>query len=123
MQSKHTSSVYQQSCWSLQERQRKQREAQVRAKVAASAFARGYLDGIVTRVFDQLADAGYFYDPVEREVSLRSYPWMLTPLGCFLWLLQPLLHFGRLSSCRVPYVSFAIFGRQEGCGHCLGFTA
>jgi hypothetical protein len=44
----------------------------VRQKVAASAFARGYLDGIVTRVFDQLADAGYFYDPVEREVRGRG---------------------------------------------------
>ena len=52
----------------------------VRAKVAASAFARGYLNGIVKNVFQQLQDTGYFYDPVEREVrgltvmdSLISY--------------------------------------------------
>jgi hypothetical protein len=30
----------------------------VRAKVAASAFARGYLNGIVTSVFQNLQDAG-----------------------------------------------------------------
>lgn len=53
----------------LQERERKERERVVRAKVAASAFARGYLNGIVKSVFQQLQDTGYFYDPVEREVS------------------------------------------------------
>lgn len=41
----------------------------MRAKVAACAFARGYLGGIVKNVFQQLQDTGYFYDPVEREVS------------------------------------------------------
>lgn len=51
-----------------QERERKERERVVRAKVAASAFARGYLNGIVKSVFQQLQDTGYFYDPVEREV-------------------------------------------------------
>lgn len=53
----------------LQERERKERERAVRAKVAACAFARGYLGGIVKNVFAQLQDTGYFYDPVEREVS------------------------------------------------------
>lgn len=53
-----------------QERERKERERVVRAKVAASAFARGYLNGIVKSVFQQLQDTGYFYDPVERQVSL-----------------------------------------------------
>jgi hypothetical protein len=52
----------------VQERERKERERAVRAKVAACAFARGYLGGIVKNVFQQLQDTGYFYDPVEREV-------------------------------------------------------
>lgn len=52
-----------------QERERKERERAVRAKVAACSFARGYLGGIVRSVFQQLQDTGYFYDPVEREVS------------------------------------------------------
>lgn len=41
----------------------------MRAKVAACAFARGYLGGIVKNVFQQLQDTGYFFDPVEREVG------------------------------------------------------
>jgi hypothetical protein len=52
----------------MQERERKERERVVRAKVAASTFARGYLNGIVKSVFQQLQDSGYFYDLVEREV-------------------------------------------------------
>jgi hypothetical protein len=90
-----------------QERQRKQREAQVRAKVAASAFARGYLDGIVTRVFDQLADAGYFYDPVEREVSTRSCK-SNTPVIC-----KP-LQIAPRSSPSHPGRNFAELGQLYG---------
>jgi hypothetical protein len=56
----------------VQERERKERERAVRAKVAACAFARGYLGGIVKNVFQQLQDTGYFYDPVEREVCLAN---------------------------------------------------
>lgn len=60
-------------CWwrlphLLQERERKERERAVRAKVAACAFARGYLGGIVKNAFQQLQDTGHFFDPVEREV-------------------------------------------------------
>jgi hypothetical protein len=67
----------------LQERERKERERAVRAKVAACAFARGYLGGIVKTVFQQLQDTGYFYDPVEREVGClwQSYT-TLTPYIC-----------------------------------------
>eukprot|EP00878_Enallax_costatus_P019311 GHUV01020372.1.p1 GENE.GHUV01020372.1~~GHUV01020372.1.p1 ORF type:complete len:389 (+),score=161.74 GHUV01020372.1:695-1861(+) len=59
-----------------QERERKERERVVRAKVAASAFARGYLNGIVKSVFQQLEDTGYFYDPIEREVEVEFLPWL-----------------------------------------------
>lgn len=41
-----------------QERERKERERVVRSKVAASAFARGYLDGLVGAVFQGLQDSG-----------------------------------------------------------------
>lgn len=41
-----------------QERERKERERVVRAKVAASAFARGYLNGIIGSVFQTLHDTG-----------------------------------------------------------------
>lgn len=59
-----------------QERERVEREHVVRAKVAASTFARGYLNGIVSSVLTRLEDAGYFYDPVEREVQEVVIPWI-----------------------------------------------
>ena len=45
---------------------------QVREKVAAATFARGYLTGLVGNVFDSLFEQGYFYDPVEKEVAELS---------------------------------------------------
>ena len=45
-------------------------------QVAASTFARGYLDGVVSGVFGQLQARGFFYDPVEREVQQQLLPWL-----------------------------------------------
>lgn len=59
-----------------QERERLERERVVRQKVAATTFARGYLNGIVFSVFDRLQRSGYFYDPVEREVQEQFMPWL-----------------------------------------------
>lgn len=59
-----------------QERERIERERVVRQKVAATTFSRGYLNGIVSSVFDRLQRSGFFYDPVEREVSERFMPWL-----------------------------------------------
>jgi hypothetical protein len=47
---------------------------QVREKVAAATFARGYLTGLVGNVFDSLFEQGYFYDPVEKEVAELFMP-------------------------------------------------
>jgi hypothetical protein len=44
--------------------------------VAASTFARGYLDGVVAGVFGHLQRSGFFYDPVEREVQEQLLPWL-----------------------------------------------
>lgn len=46
------------------------------SQVAASTFARGYLDGVVSGVFGQLQRRGFFYDPVEREVQEQLLPWL-----------------------------------------------
>jgi len=59
-----------------QERERVEREKAVREKVAAQTFARGYLSGLVGNVFDKLYDAGFFYDPVQKEVETEFMPWM-----------------------------------------------
>lgn len=64
-----------------QERERLEREKQVREKVAAQTFARGYLTGLVGNVFDKLYEAGYFYDPVEREVEQEFMPWLQKEVG------------------------------------------
>mmetsp|Transcript_37532 Transcript_37532/g.105995 ORF Transcript_37532/g.105995 Transcript_37532/m.105995 type:complete len:525 (-) Transcript_37532:264-1838(-) len=59
-----------------QERERAERERIVREKVAASTFARGYLSGMMGTVFDRLRQTGYFFDPVQREVSDLFMPWL-----------------------------------------------
>mmetsp|Transcript_23853 Transcript_23853/g.28820 ORF Transcript_23853/g.28820 Transcript_23853/m.28820 type:complete len:448 (+) Transcript_23853:176-1519(+) len=59
-----------------QERDRLEREKLVREKVAAQSFSRGYLTGLVGNVFDRLYTAGYFYDPVEKEVEQDFMPWL-----------------------------------------------
>eukprot|EP00959_Pyramimonas_sp_CCMP1952_P204575 4277604-Pyramimonas_sp.AAC.1 len=64
-----------------QERDRLEREKQVREKVAAQTFARGYLTGLVGNVFDKLYDQGYFYDPVEKEIAEDFMPWLETETG------------------------------------------
>ena len=61
-----------------QEKARLEREGQVRQKVAASSFARGFLEGVVEEVFQDLHQAGHFYDPVEKEVSDTFLPWLLS---------------------------------------------
>ena len=60
----------------LQERDRVERERVVRQKVAASTFSRGYLSGIISSVFDGLAESGHFFDPVLREVETAFMPWL-----------------------------------------------
>jgi len=53
----------------LQEGERRERERVVRAKVAASAFARGYLNGIIGNVFQNLQDTGE--EGFERADDMR----------------------------------------------------
>mmetsp|Transcript_26597 Transcript_26597/g.66971 ORF Transcript_26597/g.66971 Transcript_26597/m.66971 type:complete len:512 (+) Transcript_26597:216-1751(+) len=59
-----------------QERERAERERVVREKVAAATFARGYLSGMMGTVFDRLRQTGFFFDPVEREVTELFMPWL-----------------------------------------------
>lgn len=60
-----------------QERQRVRREAAVREKVAASAFARRYLNSVRDSVFARLVQEGHFYDPVAKEVEEEFLPEVL----------------------------------------------
>eukprot|EP00741_Cyanophora_paradoxa_P017386 tig00020964_g16795.t1 len=59
-----------------QERARLAREKQVREKVAATMYSKNYVRDLVAGVFDGLADAGFFYDPVVKEVEDAFMPWL-----------------------------------------------
>lgn len=43
-----------------------QDEKDTALKIAARAFARGFMKDLIPTVFGLLSDHGYFYDPVER---------------------------------------------------------
>ncbi len=52
-----------------QERERLAREASVREKIAAAAFARSYLTAMRRNVFASLHKSGHFYDPLKRDIQ------------------------------------------------------
>lgn len=60
-----------------QEQARVQREAQIRQKVAAHKFTKGYLQDLHTAVFQNLHETGFFYNPLEREVTTEFLPWLV----------------------------------------------
>lgn len=53
------------------------KEKETSDKIAARAFAQSYLADLVPSVFGTLADNGYFYDPVERDVEQGFMPWLM----------------------------------------------
>lgn len=61
-----------------QEQARLQREAQVMEKVAAHAFTKGYLQDLHNAVFKNLRDTGFFYNPLEREITTEFLPGLVT---------------------------------------------
>lgn len=60
-----------------QEEARVQRERQVAEKVAAHTFTKGYLQGLHSAVFQNLHESGFFYNPLEREVTTEFLPWLM----------------------------------------------
>lgn len=54
-----------------------QKEKETAEKIAARAFAQSYLADLVPSVFGTLADNGYFFDPVERDVEQGFLPWLM----------------------------------------------
>ena len=61
-----------------------QQEKETALKMAARAFAHGFLKDLVPTVFGLLSDHGYFYDPVERGRLIRS----VAHLFCFLFAIE-----------------------------------
>ena len=64
-----------------QEKQRVAREQQVTEKVAARTFTKGFLSELQTSVVSNLQDAGFFYDPLEAEVSGEFMPWLMDTMA------------------------------------------
>nr|KAF6463009.1 radial spoke head 3 [Molossus molossus] len=46
-------------------------------KIASRAFSQRYLSDLLPSVFDSLRTAGYFFDPVERDIELGFLPWLM----------------------------------------------
>ena len=63
-----------------QDKSRLQQEQQVTEKVAARSFTKGYLSDLHTKVFANLNDAGFFYNPLEREVRNNFLPWLTSAM-------------------------------------------
>jgi len=53
------------------------KERETTDKIGARAFAQSYLQDLVPTVFGNLHDAGYFYDPVERDVDTYFMAWLM----------------------------------------------
>ena len=60
-----------------QEREFAAAQEELKEKVAARAFARGYLGDLHASVFESLTESGHFYDPVRREVEELFLPWLV----------------------------------------------
>jgi len=60
-----------------QEKERVAREAQVTEKVAARTFTKGFLSELKSSVVANLQDTGFFYDPLEREITETFMPHLL----------------------------------------------
>jgi len=64
-----------------QQREILRKEKETSDKIAARAFAQSYLADLVPSVFGTLADNGYFFDPVERDVEQGFLPWLMDQVG------------------------------------------
>ena len=64
-----------------QEKERIAKELQAKERVMASQMAKTFLSNLEDKVFGQLANEGYFYDQVEREVEFDFLPWLMQRVG------------------------------------------
>ena len=64
-----------------QEKERVAREQEVTQKVAARTFTKGFLSELKTSVVANLQDAGFFYDPLEAEVTNNFMPYLMSEMN------------------------------------------
>jgi hypothetical protein len=71
-----------------QEKERVAREQQVTEKVAARTFTKGFLSELQSSVVSNLSDAGFFYDPLEAEITNDFLPSLMDSMSEQLDMLQ-----------------------------------
>ncbi|XP_054910352.1 radial spoke head protein 3 homolog [Poeciliopsis prolifica] len=57
------------------------KEQETAEKIAARVFSQQYLSGLLPAVFTALRKHGYFYDPVEKDISVNFIPWLLAEVN------------------------------------------
>lgn len=57
------------------------KERETTKKVAARAYAQSYLQDLVPAVFGTLHSAGYFVDPVERDIENNFMETLMNEVG------------------------------------------
>jgi len=57
------------------------KERETKDKVAARAYAQSYLQDLVPSVFGTLHSAGFFFDPVERDIDTNFMEWLMTDVS------------------------------------------
>ncbi|XP_066533880.1 radial spoke head protein 3 homolog [Hoplias malabaricus] len=61
----------------MQKRQILEKEKETAEKIAARTFAQHYLADLLPSVYSTLQQHGYFYDPVQRDIEMRFFPWLV----------------------------------------------
>ncbi|XP_014854483.1 PREDICTED: radial spoke head protein 3 homolog isoform X1 [Poecilia mexicana] len=57
------------------------KEQETAEKIAARVFSQQYLAGLLPAVFSSLRRHGYFYDPVEKDISVNFLPWLIAEVN------------------------------------------
>ncbi|KAM9703634.1 radial spoke head protein 3 homolog [Menidia menidia] len=64
-----------------QQKQMLKREKEAVEKIAARAYTRQYLAGLLPAVFTSMRSHGFFYDPVEKDIETNFIPWLMAEVN------------------------------------------
>ncbi|XP_051816887.1 radial spoke head protein 3 homolog isoform X2 [Acanthochromis polyacanthus] len=53
------------------------KERETAEKIAARAYTQQYLADLLPAVFTSLRSHGYFHDPVEKDIEMNFFPWLM----------------------------------------------
>ncbi|TNM99814.1 hypothetical protein fugu_012847 [Takifugu bimaculatus] len=61
-----------------QQREVLRKEREIAQKMAARAYTKEYMSGLLATVFTSLRADGYFFDPIERDIESNFLPWLMS---------------------------------------------